>query len=539
MVEESCHESWEVNRVSESTTLARVIVRQIIESGITDAVLSPGSRNAPLSIALYEAQKQGLINLHIKIDERGAAFFALGITKSTQRPVPIVCTSGTAVANYHPAVLESSHSNAPLLVLTADRPARLRRTGSNQTTEQARIFGKSVRYFADVSGPAFPMELAFNALQTGPVHLNLQFEEPLLDESIDAQWLDEIAPNVPKVFTRQTAGTLYTKSTRGLLVIGHDRAGLSQESVEEFATNLGWPTIVEDPLSFKDALSHASVFLTSTKIRSEVKPDTVIVIGRTTLSRSVNALISTARKTIVIDPRMATVDSDRTADQKFLSLPALQVPAADSGWSATWKKLAERSAKIIADLDQWSEEVFARELSKNIPTGSSLFIASSRPIRDIEGFASPRAGINVYANRGLAGIDGNISTALGVAIGAEKTFAVIGDLAFLHDVSALSHSADQKLRIFVIDNNGGGIFSTLPQAGVEGFETIFGTPHNRDIAAIAAGFGIKTSTVSSLNDLSENLKRPVTELEIVVVKVPSREKNAQYLKSIYLKMESL
>ena len=539
MVEESCHESWEVNRVSESTTLARVIVRQIIESGITDAVLSPGSRNAPLSIALYEAQKQGLINLHIKIDERGAAFFALGITKSTQRPVPIVCTSGTAVANYHPAVLESSHSNAPLLVLTADRPARLRRTGSNQTTEQARIFGKSVRYFADVSGPAFPMELAFNALQTGPVHLNLQFEEPLLDESIDAQWLDEIAPNVPKVFTRQTAGTLYTKSTRGLLVIGHDRAGLSQESVEEFATNLGWPTIVEDPLSFQDALSHASVFLTSTKIRSEVKPDTVIVIGRTTLSRSVNALISTARKTIVIDPRMATVDSDRTADQKFLSLPALQVPAADSGWSATWKKLAERSAKIIADLDQWSEEVFARELSKNIPTGSSLFIASSRPIRDIEGFASPRAGINVYANRGLAGIDGNISTALGVAIGAEKTFAVIGDLAFLHDVSALSHSADQKLRIFVIDNNGGGIFSTLPQAGVEGFETIFGTPHNRDIAAIAAGFGIKTSTVSSLNDLSENLKRPVTELEIVVVKVPSREKNAQYLKSIYLKMESL
>lgn len=539
MVEESCHESWEVNHVSESTTLARVIVRQIIESGITDAVLSPGSRNAPLSIALYEAQKHGLINLHIKIDERGAAFFALGLTKSTQRPVPIVCTSGTAVANYHPAVLESSHSNAPLLVLTADRPARLRRTGSNQTTEQARIFGKSVRYFADVSGPAFPMELAFNALQTGPVHLNLQFEEPLLDEAKDNQWLDEILPNMPKVFTRKTAGTLYTKSTRGLLVIGHDRAGFSQESVKEFASNLGWPIIVEDPLSFKDALSHASVFLTSNKIRSEVKPDTVIVIGRTTLSRSVNALISTARKTIVIDPRMATVDLDRTADQKFLSLPALQVPAADSDWSITWNKLAERSAKIIADLDQWSEEVFARELSKNIPTGSSLFIASSRPIRDIEGFASPRDGINVYANRGLAGIDGNISTSLGIAIGAERTFAVIGDLAFLHDVSALSHSADQKLRIFVIDNNGGGIFSTLPQAGVEGFEIIFGTPHNRDIAAIVAGFGVKTSTVSSLNELSENLKRPVTEFEIVVVKVPSREKNAKYLKSIYLKMESL
>jgi 2-succinyl-5-enolpyruvyl-6-hydroxy-3-cyclohexene-1-carboxylate synthase len=250
-------------------------------------------------------------------------------------------------------------------------------------------------------------------------------------------------------------------------------------------------------------------------------------------------LISTARKTIVIDPRMATVDSDRSADQKFLSLPALQVPAADSEWSATWKKLAERSAKVIADLDQWSEEVFARELSANIPTGSSLFVASSRPIRDIEGFGAPRDGIYVYANRGLAGIDGNISTALGIASGAENTFAVIGDLAFLHDVSSLSHSADQKLRIFVIDNNGGGIFSTLPQAGVDGFETIFGTPHNRDITAIASGFGVKTSTISSLQELSESFKRPATEFEIVVVKVPSRDKNAQYLKSIYLKMESL
>ena len=524
--------------MSEATTLARVIVRQIVEAGITDAVLAPGSRNAPLSIAFYQAEQAGLIQLHVKIDERGAAFFALGLTKVTGRPVPVICTSGTAVANFHPAVLEASHSNAPLLLLTADRPARLRRTGANQTTEQARIFGKAVRYFADVSGSAFPMELPFNSLQSGPVHLNVQFEEPLIGEA-DTSWLDQISTNPPKTFSRKTPGTLHTKSTRGLLVIGHDRAGLTQESVKQFAKDLGWPVIAEDPLSFKDALSHASLFLTSTKIRSEVKPDTVIVIGRTTLSRSINALISTARKTIVIDPRMATVDSDRTADQKFLSLPALQVPAADSDWSATWKKLAERSAKVIADLDQWSEEVFARELSANIPTGSSLFVASSRPIRDIEGFAAPRDGINVYANRGLAGIDGNISTALGIASGTENSFAVIGDLAFLHDVSALSHSADQKLRIFVIDNNGGGIFSTLPQAGVDGFETIFGTPHNRDITAIASGFGVKTSTISSLQELSESFKRPVTEFEIVVVKVPSRDKNAQYLKSIYLKMESL
>ena len=538
MVEESHYESGSVTYMSEATILARVIVRQILEAGITDAVLSPGSRNAPLSIAFYQAQKRGLIKLHVKIDERGAAFFALGLTKSTGRAVPIVCTSGTAVANYHPAVLEASHTNLPLLVLTADRPASLRKTGANQTTEQARIFGKAVRYFADISGSAYPMELPFNSLQSGPVHLNIQFDEPLIGDT-DESWLDNLTIKPPTVFDRKSPGTLYTKSTRGLLVIGHDRAGLSQESVKQFAQTLGWPVIAEDPLSFEDAISHASVFLTSTKIRSEVKPDTVIVIGRTTLSRSVNSLLYSARKTIVIDPRMATVDSDRAADQKFLALPTLQVPAADSDWTATWSKLAERSAKVIADLDSWSEELFAREFAKQIPSGSSLFVASSRPIRDFEGFATPRSGITVYANRGLAGIDGNISSALGIASGSSQTYAVIGDLAFLHDVNALTHSSLAKLRLFVIDNNGGGIFSTLPQAGVEGFETIFGTPHDRDIAAIASGFGVKTSSVSSLKELSENLVKPVTDFEIVVVKVPSREKNAEYLKSIYSKMESL
>jgi 2-succinyl-5-enolpyruvyl-6-hydroxy-3-cyclohexene-1-carboxylate synthase len=538
MVEESHHESRSVTVMSEATSLARVIVRQIIEAGIKDVVISPGSRNAPLSIAFYEAQQRGLINLHVKIDERGAAFFALGLTKSTGRAVPVVCTSGTAVANYHPAVLESSHSNAPLLILTADRPARLRRTGANQTTEQARIFGKAVRYFADVSGSAYPMELPFNSLQSGPVHLNIQFDEPLISDADDA-WLDNLTIAPPKVFDRKSPGTLHTKSTRGLLVIGHDRGGLSQESVVKFAENLGWPVIAEDPLSFDNAISHASVFLTSTKIRSEVKPDTVVVIGRTTLSRSINALVYTARKTIVIDPRLATVDSDRAADQKFLALPALQVPAADSDWIATWSKLAERSAKVIADLDIWSEELFAREFARHIPSGAALFIASSRPIRDIEGFAIPRSGVSVYANRGLAGIDGNISTALGIASGANHTYAVIGDLAFLHDVSALSHSSEAKLRLFVIDNNGGGIFSTLPQAGVEGFETIFGTPHDRDIAAIATSFGVKATTISSVKELSESFTKPVTGFEIVVVKVPTREKNAELLKAIYTKMESL
>jgi 2-succinyl-5-enolpyruvyl-6-hydroxy-3-cyclohexene-1-carboxylate synthase len=250
-------------------------------------------------------------------------------------------------------------------------------------------------------------------------------------------------------------------------------------------------------------------------------------------------LIAEARKTIIIDPRMATVDQDRMGNQKFLSLPEIQVPTADPDWIATWKKLGERASKVISELETWSEETVARDIAASLPAGVTLFIASSRPIRDFEGFARPRQGVEVFANRGLAGIDGNISTALGISSRSEKTFAVLGDLAFLHDVNALSHTGNPDLRLFVIDNNGGGIFSTLPQAGVDGFEKIFGTPHGRDIQAIAKAFGVKASKVSTSAELSQAIAAPVKGFEIVVVQVPSRQENGEYLKSIYAKMESL
>ena len=538
MVEESRYEDSGAPVINPSTLLARVIVRQIVEAGITDVVISPGSRNAPLSIAFHQASVKGLIKLHVRIDERTAAFFALGIAKASGRPVPIVCTSGTAVANYHPAVLEASHTNLPLLVLTADRPASLRKTGANQTTEQARIFGKAVRYFADVSGSVYPMELPLNSLQSGPVHLNIQFEEPLIGDKSD-NWLNDLTITAPKIFDRKTPGTFYTKSTRGVLVIGHDRGGLSVDAVRDFADALGWPVIAEDPLTFEKAISHASIFLTSKTIAEDVAPDTVVVIGRTTLSRSINALVNSARKVIAIDPRMATVDSDRAAAQKFTQLPAVEVAAPDAEYAQKLQKYSQRAQKLVSGISDWSEALVAREIAGALPKGTSLFISSSRPIRDIEGFAEPRSGVETFANRGLAGIDGNISTALGIASQRSSTFAVLGDLAFLHDVSALSHTDNPDLRLFVIDNNGGGIFSTLPQAGVDGFEKIFGTPHGRDIQAIATAFGIKTSTLSTSAEVARIVTEPVKGFEIVVVKVPSRQENGDYLKSIYAKMESL
>lgn len=524
--------------MNSATQLARVIVRQILEAGITDVVISPGSRNAPLSLAFYQAHQRGLIKLHVRIDERTAAFFALGVAKASGRPVPIVCTSGTAVANYHPAVLEAAHTNTPLLVMTADRPASLRRTGANQTTEQARIFGKAVRYFADVSGSAYPMELPLNSLQSGPVHLNIQFEEPLIGDSEDG-WLEDLSINPPKVFDRKGPGTFYTKSTRGVLVIGFDRAGLPVSAVKNFAEELGWPVIAEDPLTFEGAISHASIFLTSRTISEDLAPDTVVVIGRTTLSRSINTFIKSARKEIVIDPRIATVDSDRMADQKFLQLPKVEAQPADSEYRDKWQKYSQRAAKLVSDISQWSEALIAREIGANLPTGTSLFISSSRPIRDLEGFAAARTGVETFANRGLAGIDGNISTALGIASQRNSAFAVLGDLGFLHDLTGLIHNEEINLKIFVIDNNGGGIFSTLSQRGVTGFEEVFGTPHGKDLVAIAKAIGVSAKKVSSKEELKSELVAPVKGISVVVVTAPDREATAEFLKNIYSSVDSM
>ncbi len=538
MVEESHYESRSVTVISEATSLARVIVRQIIEAGVNDVVISPGSRNAPLSIAFYQASKKGLISLHVRIDERTAAFFALGIAKASGLPVPIVCTSGTAVANYHPAVLEASHTNQPLLVLTADRPAALRRTGANQTTEQARIFGKAVRYFADISGSVYPMELPFNSLQSGPVHLNIQFEEPLIGDA-DESWLENLKITPPKVFDRKSPGTFYTKSTRGVLIIGHDRGGISADAVKNFADELGWPIISEDLLTFPNAISHASVFLTNSAIAKDLAPDTVVVIGRTTLSRSINAFIKMARKEIVIDPRMATVDADRMASQKFTQLPVVEVPTPDSEYAEKWSKYSARAVKMVADISTWSEALIAREIAANIPNGTSLFISSSRPIRDLEGFAAAREGVETFANRGLAGIDGNISTALGIASKRKETIAVLGDLGFLHDLTGLIQKADVNLKIFVINNDGGGIFSTLSQRGVDGFEEVFGTPHGLDLAAIATSMGVAAKSIGTQKELIAELSEPIKGLSVVVVSAPNREVTADFLKGIYNSVSSM
>jgi len=370
------------------------------------------------------------------------------------------------------------------------------------------------------------------------VHLNIQFDEPLVGDS-DDQWLNGLTISTPKIFARKSPGTFYTKSTRGVSIIGHDRGGLSAESVRKFSEDLGWPVIAEDPLSFSNAISHASVFLTSKTIADDLAPDTVVVIGRTTLSRSINAFIKMARKEIVIDPRLATVDTDRMAAQKFTQLPVVEVQPGDADYAEKWQKYSLRASKMIGDIPTWSEALIAREIAANIPDGTSLFISSSRPIRDLEGFASARTGVETFANRGLAGIDGNISTALGIASQRKETIAVLGDLGFLHDLTGLIHKENINLKIFVINNDGGGIFSTLSQRGVDGFEDVFGTPHGLDISAIARAMGIAAREISTQAELQSEISVQISGISVVVVNAPSRESNADFLKGIYDSLSSM
>ncbi|NBY50615.1 MAG: 2-succinyl-5-enolpyruvyl-6-hydroxy-3-cyclohexene-1-carboxylic-acid synthase [Actinobacteria bacterium] len=521
--------------MSNSTALARSIIQQLIELGIKDVVLSPGSRNAPLSIALYEASEKGLIDLHVRIDERGAAFFALGISKASSRYVPVVCTSGTAVANYYPALLEAHHSDINLLLLTADRPARLRRTGSNQTTDQSNIFGAFVRTSLDTDKD---LDLSTALSGSGPVHINLQFDEPLLNED-NSDWLSGIEVKTQEAGKAEVI-EINIESKKSLVIVGHDRAGFSVDEIEKFASDLAAPLIAEDTLVFEDAIAHAPIVLSDEKARIALAAENVFVIGRTTLSRSINAYIQGAKKVMVIDPRTENIDTSRTSDEIYTQIPRVKMPLdIDQSWHDLWKKYEALAAIALSVLPEWSEAELATVIAEELEDDTALFISSSRPVRDFESFAVPRSGLNTYANRGLAGIDGNISTALGIATQHSESYAVIGDLAFLHDISALANPTQDNLTIIVVDNDGGGIFSTLGQRGSKGFETIFGTPHGIDIASVVKSFGISSQQISSAKELHIALQQIHSGLHVIVAKMPDREQNADFIAAVLNKYSQL
>jgi 2-succinyl-5-enolpyruvyl-6-hydroxy-3-cyclohexene-1-carboxylate synthase len=479
--------------VSDSTAMARVIVDELVRCGVTDAVFCPGSRNAPLAFALHAADAAGRLRLHVRIDERTAGFLALGLALRSGRPVPVCTTSGTAVANLHPAVLEASYAQVPLLAVTADRPTQMVGTGASQTIVQEGIFGRAVRLAA--TGAVAGGNASWRALvgrvvaaatggPPGPVHLNLPFAEPLVPgPSVEvpdgrpggAPWttVPPVARSAPPLPLDPAAPTLVIAGT------GTPRFAVDAPVVAEPSSAM-WPGSLR-----------AGPWLLD-----EVRPAQVVVAGRPTLHRSVARLLADPRVAVyaLADPHGGPWTDVPGTVRAVGSLPALRSPA---GWREQWRDLDER-ASVVLDTTLPPGLQLARDLVAALPDGAQLVLGSSNPVRDVALAAVPRAGLTVQSNRGVAGIDGTVSTAVGAALAHDgPSYALMGDLTLLHDTTGLVIGPGEPrpdLTIVVLNDGGGGIFGLLEQGAPEhagAFERVFGTPQTVDLAALCAATGVE------------------------------------------------
>ena len=532
---------------------ALTLVDELARAGVTDACLAPGSRSAPLALAL--AEHPG-IAVHVHLDERSAAFFALGAARRSGRPVVVVCTSGTAAANFHPAVLEADHARTPLLVLTADRPPELRGTGANQATDQLKLYGPAVRWFCEVGVPSddpaagrYWRSLASRAWAeatgppAGPVHLNLAFTDPLVPldppPGQGRRLPGEPAEGRPggAPWTAAPAGVRAAApadlaalaqavgaSPRGLLVAGWG-ADLDPAALDAFAAASGWP-VLADPLSGARrgpaAISTYDGLLRAPRFAAGHRPDLVVRVGGAPTSKALTAWLDASVPQVLVDPAAGWLDPGRSASLRLTADPSALLAAtaarlegrgprpAPAPWLEAWLE-AERLAREAIDglLEEWTEPFegrVARDLVAWMPDGGTLVVGSSMPVRDVDAFARPRDGLRLVANRGLSGIDGFVATALGVAAaGDEPVAALCGDLTLLHDASSLLGAAGRPRGavLVVCDNDGGGIFSFLPHARLpaELFEPLFGTPHGLDLAALAAAARVPATVVEKAADL--------------------------------------
>lgn len=580
-----------------STAQAAVIVDELIQGGVTDVVLCPGSRSAPLAFALHAADASGRIRLHVRVDERGAGFLAIGLGRSSGRPVAVATTSGTAVANLHPAVLEAHHGGVPLLVLSADRPPRLRNVGANQVIDQVGVFGLgTLRYQHDVAVAtraagqngywrghvcrALAAASGVTGGRPGPAQLNLPFEMPLVPDGDDSEydvaaahasgwpeslqarsgpWTTVAAPAYgqwPGLGTGAGAVPAPGPDERCLVI-----ADLMHPAAAVVA-GTGVPVISEaGGLAGERVLAAGMHLLADVEFLSRHRPDRVIVLGRPTLFRAVNELL--ARADVVID----VVDhpaayADLAGSVRMVS-PRLQPPAvADDGaakqssereaaWAASWRA-ADAAARTaidrLVDDGVLSGALLAREMAATLPEGATLFVGSSQPPRDLARFSRSRAGIRVVANRGVAGIDGSLSTAIGVALGngarlsavpepaadtgrsdfengPSPTYALLGDLTFLHDVTALAigpHEPRPDLTVVVANNDGGGIFATLEQGDARFgrvFERVFGTPTGTQLAQLAEAFGVEHVLATTVEELVDEVAGPPQGIRVVEVPI--------------------
>ena len=466
------------------------------------------------------------INLHVFLDERSAAFAALGVGLQHGMPAVVLSTSGTAAVEFHPAVVEAHEARIPMLVCTADRPPELHGVGAPQSIDQQHLYGSSVRLFVD-SGVADDTEMnewrlmaqralaASRAIPAGPVHLNLAFREPLIASPNSLPVSTDAAIPLTEIGMPNSQDVAWVNELcarrHGVIVAG--RGVRQPASIVALAERLGWP-LIADPrsgcrrseVSSPVLVPHADAIVRHESVKL-LKPEVILRFGEPPTSKVVNGwLAASGANYVVVSPSDALHDPDRVVERQFLAdieAFASLIEGEPSGpdWLSRWQQMSTLASDAIQTaLDEsqtLNEPLVARVVGEYLPQGSSLMVSSSMPIRDLEWF-SPTIVPEVLANRGANGIDGVVSTALGVALATGATVgALVGDIAFLHDANALLGLARRgvDLRVVVVDNDGGGIFSFLPQAtqiDPDVFETLYGTPHGADLLGIATAYGVKT-----------------------------------------------
>jgi 2-succinyl-5-enolpyruvyl-6-hydroxy-3-cyclohexene-1-carboxylate synthase len=570
-----------MDSTNRNTALASAFAEELARCGLRHAVLSPGSRSTPLALALWRQEE---IETTVIVDERSAAFFALGAAQATGVPVAILCTSGTAAANYHPAVCEADHAAVPLLVLTADRPPELRGIGAGQAIDQLKLYGSSVRWFCDIGthdanddGLLHYRATACRAFaaargeqRPGPVHLNFAFREPLapLPEERAVTASDPLAVEgrgehpltavtpidmEPSQFLLDEVAKHIAEADIGVIVAGRQLDPELREPLAHLARVAGFPILAEPtsqlrcgPHDRSHVISAYDLLLRDEPFRETASPDLVLRFGEMPTSKPLRSwLAESGADQIVVDPLGDWNEPTRRAAALLRADPTELA----SGWAARlgeerpapamWLE-AERSAREaieteLASSDALTEPGLQLALGAAYGDGELVYTASSMPIRDQEAFLpTGEADTTFLCNRGANGIDGLISSGIGAAHATGKpTTIVTGDLGLLHDIGSLAALRDvsSPVRIVVIDNDGGGIFHFLPQEHAlesEEFEALLGTPRGVDVAKAATLFDLPHHKLESLDELPEALAAGTGLIEVKT----NRESNAALHKQL-------
>ncbi len=544
-----------MTQINPNTLWAIIFVDELARSGLRAAVIAPGSRSTPLTVAFAQHPDIAVYSL---LDERGAAFFALGMALMIETPVALICTSGTATANFHPAVIEAYQSHIPLLVLTTDRPHELRDSGANQTINQLNLYGNHIRWFVDVAPPEtdppaktgrYLRTLANRAIATslapvaGPVHLNFPFRKPLEPTPVDNDVLAARPNNCP--FTHISQGVVTPTSSqldslfeaiqqasRGLIVCGpRCPSGQFPAAVSQLAEAAGYP-ILADSLSGvrfgphwakDDALifSGYESYLSSAAAKNWPSPELILQLGTTPTSKNLGDYLGqlTHTQRVLINDSgtwhddthtltdLLRADPQLTCQALTARLEASEMTPRDETWLTTWQHAEGIAAQAFTAIRNTSlfEGTIVANVIKLMPAESILYVGNSLPVRHLEQFAQPRqADIKVLANRGASGIDGVVSSAFGAAAATDRPLVlVIGDVSFYHDLNGLLawQRCGIKITIVLINNNGGGIFHRLPIANFDPpFTDLFVTPHGLNFGPVVEMFGgVFTSTHSQTN----------------------------------------